>query len=65
MEGCAVRRDVIGDCVKTEGRSRRRRNVTGIVAGVVLLLEWRCTKVEDARRWMTKRRHLIATKIRR
>lgn len=29
---CASRRDVSGDCANIEGRMRRRRSVTGIVA---------------------------------
>jgi hypothetical protein len=36
IEGCAARTDGSSECVSAEGRRRRRKSVTGIVAGVVL-----------------------------
>jgi hypothetical protein len=36
IEGCVGRSDVKGEWVRAEGLSRRRRNVTGIVAVLVL-----------------------------
>tara|TARA_R110002003_G_scaffold96_20_gene7594 strand:- start:11573 stop:12004 length:432 start_codon:yes stop_codon:yes gene_type:complete len=52
IEGCAVREAARGDWKSTDGRTRRRRNVSGMI--VVMLKSWfsiakssRCAEMDD------------------